>query len=120
MTNPTPPNFESEVDKILDLCVYYDDDNVLNIDTEELVESLIAAHQAAVERAVKEGEAKHIKTVEDTIKRLTPMLLHEDPQNHEKYAMYWDDKNQLWSRARYDDLIAEAKRQLQDGSGENG
>ena len=26
--------------------------------------------------------------------------------------MYWDDNNQVWNRARYKDLIEEAKRQL--------
>jgi len=55
-------------------------------------------------------ELRHVKTVESTIQRMRPMMLNTI--DGEEFAVYWDDNTQLWNRARYQDLIAEAKRQL--------
>lgn len=92
---------------------------------DDIMEDLIVGHnfeyagkalKELFSKSMEQAERRHIQTVADTIQRMRPMMLNKI-DGKEEFAMYWDDETQLWNRARYKDLIAEAKRQLKGESG---
>lgn len=67
--------------------------------------ALIAERERTVMRAASIG------AIEKVQRKMRPMILL-DEQGGNNYAMYWDERDQVWNRARYKDLIREAKKQL--------
>jgi hypothetical protein len=67
--------------------------------------------ERAIENAAQTGKP-NMNLVSKTLQNMRPMVLLNRADG--EYAMYWDDSEQVWNRARYKDLLAEAKRQLKE------
>lgn len=63
----------------------------------------------AVDAASGAGKS-NMTVLTKALQNMRPIVLINRPDG--EYAMCWDDKAELWNRARYKDLVEEAKRQL--------